>query len=253
MNNSYRLFQLIEKGVHGTKVCEGRVMERLLDGPIRSSGVYDEVVRERKVDLPPDPRPRTRKYHNVDIFCKNDDEMLIFAYNSKGKSFNNTESAESLLTEYLKYKKAIETEFPHYSVIYAVLKDEYDPNDKKMTKYHFLNENGIPVYNTQARLEMRYNVNDYEHVIDMRRKEMVIHLLRNRILNLGLSKEEIISVLFAPDPDPQQLAAPDPDPQQLAAPDPAPAPDPDPDPAPAPAPEEAQECAPPTPLTQLTM
>ena len=103
----YTLFQKLEKAVHGTKICEGKILQKLLFDAINSSqNLYTEVSHEKSINLNPTD-PNHRKIHRVDIFCRSEPDKIIWAYNSKGKSFNNTESQELLLAEYLHYMEKI--------------------------------------------------------------------------------------------------------------------------------------------------
>ena len=94
---TYNNLQKIEKAIHGTKICEGHIIERLIYTIARGSGRYDEVSNGKEISMiKKDRKKGDRKKHKVDIFCKNDNPPKIWAHNSKGKSFNNTESPESL-------------------------------------------------------------------------------------------------------------------------------------------------------------
>ena len=42
---------------------------------------------------------------------------------------------------------------------YIILKDEYDAGDPRMNVYHYLNEKGVRVYNTEEYLYNRYDIN----------------------------------------------------------------------------------------------
>ena len=92
------------------------------------------------------------------------------AYNSKGKSFNNTESPLGLLQEYNRYLDAIRALYPEYDVTYAIGKDEYNPNDNRNSKYVYLNNNGIPVYNTMQHLQTAYNIDFNQINIDRQQR-----------------------------------------------------------------------------------
>ena len=191
----YDVFQKMEKVVHGTKICEGNTWQHLIYEVVSNCHVFNIVSAEQPIPLNPE-NPQHRKTHKVDIYCQDDDNKLIFAFNSKGKSFNNTESQESLLNEYLTYKRAIERQFPDYKVVYAILKDEYSANDKKLGKYHFLHVNGIPVYNTAEYLQATFHVSSV--AIEAKRKEIVIQTLRKRMIESGVSLEELIELIAAP-------------------------------------------------------
>jgi hypothetical protein len=190
---SYAELQSLGRVVHGTKICEGNIWEDLLFQVIRDTGRFTEVTHSKPITLNLQAAKGARKTHKVDIFCKDDLSKKIFAFNSKGKSFNNTESADSLLSEYSTYKKAIELAYPGFTVVYAVLKDEYDAADAKMSKYNFLEANGIPVYNSAAYIKTTFGIST--EAIETKRQSMVMALLKQRFKESGLSIEQVTSML----------------------------------------------------------
>ena len=191
---SYTELQLLGRVVHGTKICEGNIWEDLLFQVIRDTGRFSEVSHGKPITLNPSNQTKgARKTHKVDIFCKHDGDKKIFAFNSKGKSFNNTESADSLLSEYSSYKKAIELAYPGFSVVYAVLKDEYDASDAKMSKYNFLEANGIPVYNSASYIKTTFGIST--EAIEAKRQTMVMALLKQRFKGSGLTLEQVSGML----------------------------------------------------------
>ena len=190
----YDRFQAMERVVHGTKICEGNVWQHLIYETIAQSGAFNIVEEEKRVSLNADHQTH-RQTHRVDIWCQDDEHRRIFAFNSKGKSFNNTESQEGLLAEYARYKHAIEVAWPNYEVTYAVLKDEYSPSDPKLGKYHFLTANGIPVYNTADYLQTTFGLSSVE--MEARRRAMVIEILRKRMREAGVSLTDLCELVSA--------------------------------------------------------
>jgi len=191
---SYAALQSLGRVVHGTKICEGNIWQRLIYELILGTARFTDVLYEHPIPLNPTNQAKgVRKTHKVDIFCKHDADKKIFAFNSKGKSFNNTESADSLLSEYTSYKKAIELAYPGFSVVYAVLKDEYDAADGKMTKYNFLEANGIPVYNSASYIKDTFGIST--EAIEGKRQSMVMALLKQRFKESGLSIQQVSSML----------------------------------------------------------
>lgn len=191
---SYAALQLLGHVVHGTKICEGNIWQRLIYQLILDTARFTEVLYEHPIPLNPTNQAKgVRKTHKVDIFCKDDLSKKIFAFNSKGKSFNNTESADSLLSEYTSYKKAIELAYPGYTVVYAVLKDEYDAADAKMSKYNFLEANGIPVYNSASYIKTTFDIST--EAIEAKRQTMVMALLKQRFKESGLTLEQVSEML----------------------------------------------------------
>jgi hypothetical protein len=182
----YAKFQSLVHVVQGTKICEGSIWETLLFEAVEATKRFTSVVHGQPIAL---LAGGSRKNHKVDIFCKDDTKKEIYAFNSKGKSFNNTESGESLLAEYKGYKTAIVSAFPGYSVVYAILKDEFDPTDGKMVKYNFLAANGIPVYNTANYLQTTLGVST--EAIETARQEKTLALLKSRFTEAGLTAEDL--------------------------------------------------------------
>ena len=189
----YSALQTLGRVVHGTKICEGNIWEALLFEVIRDTGRFAEVTHGKPITLNLQAAKGARKTHRVDIFCKDDLDKKILAFNSKGKSFNNTESADSLLSEYTSYKKAIELAYPGYTVVYAVLKDEFDPADGKMSKYNYLAANGIPVYNSAAYIKETFGIST--EVIEVKRQSMVMDLLKQRFSESGLTLQQVTAML----------------------------------------------------------
>ena len=100
------------------------------------------------------------------------DEKVVTAINSKGKSFNNTKSEDSELSEYEWYIDALKKQYPNKEVRYIILKDEYDAGDPRMNVYHYLNEKGVRVYNTEEYLYNRYDICFAE--LERRRQERAV-------------------------------------------------------------------------------
>lgn len=197
---SYATLQLLGRVVHGTKIKEGVIWEDLIFQAIRDTGRFSEVSHGKPITLPllatNEIKKGARKSHRVDIFCKDDTKKEIFAFNSKGKSFNNTESNESFLAEYNRYKKGVELAYPGFSVVYAVLKDEYDAADGKMTKYNYLEANGIPVYNSASYMNEALGIStEVIEGIEGKRQSMVMALLKQRFKDSGLTVEQVTSIL----------------------------------------------------------
>jgi hypothetical protein len=186
----YAMFQELVGVFQGAKIQEGNVWEKLIYEVVRDAGRYSMVANGFPVLLLHDEEKKgARKNHKVDIFCKDDDKMVIHAYNSKGKSFNNTESPESLCKEYQLYKASIEHAHPGYAVTYAILKDEYDCKDGKMSKYKYLEANGIPVFNTKTYLMEEYGISTDE--IEKKRQMRTIELVQERFKKTGITQEQL--------------------------------------------------------------
>tara|TARA_B100001094_G_C18114939_1_gene763405 strand:- start:299 stop:970 length:672 start_codon:yes stop_codon:yes gene_type:complete len=176
LNQAVKVFQ-------GTKIIEGFIIQRIIYEILRDSGKYDTVSEEYPIPLNPDD-PKKRKTHKVDIFCIDEKNKLIDAFNSKGASFNNTKSQENDLAEYNKYKDAIKRKYPEYTVQYSILKDKYDPCEKKYkAKCDYLSQHGIKHYCTQTFL-MEFGLSKQQ--FEIIRKERVYNKLKERIQEANL-------------------------------------------------------------------
>ncbi len=147
----------------------GNIFQNEIYKVVKDSGKYEEVIEEHPIEI----SNSSRKKHKVDIFCKNKNKII--AINSKGKSFNNTESAESKLQEYNLYLIGIQEKYPEIpkeNITYIILKDEYSPFNSKMSTYHYLNSKGIRVYNTEKYLEDNFNC-DFKQ-LEKRRQEKAV-------------------------------------------------------------------------------
>tara|TARA_Y100001970_G_scaffold166277_1_gene203343 strand:+ start:3106 stop:3804 length:699 start_codon:yes stop_codon:yes gene_type:complete len=175
----------------GMKICEGFITQDIIYNIIKNSNKYDQVYQEFKIPLNPDDSKK-RKHHKVDILCINNKDKVVDAYNSKGASFNNTQSQENDLAEFNKYKEAIKNKYPGHEVNYSILKDNYDKNDPKYKlKCEYLSNNGINHYNTQGFLKNKFNNPNFEKI---RRKQVAIKLqARIRERGLPITLKQLIS------------------------------------------------------------
>lgn len=188
----YKIFKKLVSICHGSVNISGGIkFQNLIYDYISASNVHQNVYSEYPVTLINQTGEEDRKTHHVDILCEETD--LILAYNSKGKSFNNTETGHSLLQEYRHYKKSLEQQFPEKTVEYIILKDEYNPSSSKMSKYNYLAKHGIPVYNTKQYLIHNYNV-DFDAIED-KRQEKAVARCREKFLKNGVTEEELNTVL----------------------------------------------------------
>ncbi len=167
--NKYELLRNIARISHANiNIKGGNYFQDEIFKAIRDSENHVEVTQEHPIPL--QGSQNKRKHHKVDILVV--DEDMVTAINSKGKSFNNTKSEDSELKEYQWYIDALKKEYPEKSVRYIILKDGYDTQDTQMNVYHYLNENGVRVHNTEEYLLDKYNVNFEE--LDRRRQERAV-------------------------------------------------------------------------------
>jgi hypothetical protein len=188
----YQIFKKLVSICHGSVNISGGIkFQNLIYNSISDSNKHDNVYHEYAVSLIKETGEEDRSEHKVDILCEDSD--VVLAHNSKGKSFNNTETGYGLLQEYRNYKKALEKEFPGKKVEYIILKDEYNPNDSKMVKYNYLAKHGIPVYNTKQYLTDNYGV-DFD-VIEDERQKRAVKRCRDTFAKNAISEEELNTVL----------------------------------------------------------
>jgi len=167
--NNYELLRAIARITHANiNIKGGNYFQDEIFMAIRDSEKHVSVTQEHPIPLR-NPSKK-RKHHHVDILVV--DEEHVTAINSKGKSFNNTKSEDSELSEYEWYIDALKKQYPNKEVRYIILKDEYDAGDPRMNVYHYLNEKGVSVYNTEEYLYNRYDICFAE--LERRRQERAV-------------------------------------------------------------------------------
>lgn len=151
---------------HGkVNISGGNVFQHEIFLAIKNSGKHDEVHEDYRILLVGDGK---RKYHKVDILIV--DKDTVIAINSKGKSFNSTDTEDAKLNDIKLFTKSIQKVFPNKKVVYQFLKDEY--GTKKISPYEYFEKKGVPVYNTEKYLVEHYNI-DFDALEKRRQKECV--------------------------------------------------------------------------------
>ena len=151
---------------HGKiNISGGNIFQHEIYKAIKKSGKHEEVYEEYPIPLVGNGK---RKHHKVDILIV--DEDIVIATNSKGKSFNNTDSEDAKLSDTKLFIKSIQKKFPNHKVVYQYFKDEY--GTKKIPLYEYFEKNGIPVYNTEDYLIEHYGI-DFDALEERRQKECV--------------------------------------------------------------------------------
>lgn len=182
----YELLRNIARITHANiNIKGGNYFQDEIYKVMRDSGKHSSVSQEAK--LPLHTPTAKRKNHHIDILVV--DDSIVKAYNSKGKSFNNTSSEDSHLKEYQWYISALKKQYPHKKVTYIILKDEYDVNDKSMNVYHYLNANGVSVYNTEEYLIDNYGI-DFG-ALETRRQERAVLECEKVMLQEGYNISKI--------------------------------------------------------------
>jgi hypothetical protein len=182
----YDLLRTLARITHSNiNIKGGNIFQHEIYLEILASNKHQSVNHEFKIPLRM-PSKR-RKHHHVDILTV--DEHSVRAINSKGKSFNNTKSEDSELDEYNWYVNAIKKQYPDKKVTYIIFKDEYKRNDSKMSVYHYLNDNGILVYNTEEYMIENYGI-DF-NALEQRRQETCVKLCEKFLEEGGFDVEKI--------------------------------------------------------------
>ena len=185
----YRRMKKLCAILHGSvNISGGLKFQRLIYEAILASGKHINVEHEFPVKLPKETGEEDRGKHKIDILC-DDGGDVILALNSKGKSFNSTETGYTLLTEYRRYKKGIENKFPGKTVEYVILKDEYDSSHPNMSKYNYLVDRGIPVYNTEKYLIDNYGI-DFATLEDTRQR-LAVAKCRAKFAEFGIGEDTV--------------------------------------------------------------
>lgn len=187
--DKYKLLRALARITHANiNIKGGNYFQDEIFQVILDSNKHDSVTQEHPVPLR-NPNKK-RKHHHVDILCVDTDSVT--AINSKGKSFNNTKSEDSETAEYQWYISALEQQYPGKKVSYIILKDEYDLKDSRMNVYHYLNENGIKVYNTEEYVN-QYGVDFVE--LDRRRQERAVVECEKVLLEEGFDVEKLYETI----------------------------------------------------------
>jgi len=186
----YQLLRTLARITHANiNIKGGNYFQDEVYDAVLASGKHKTVTQEHR--LPLRKPTKKRKEHHIDILIVEDDYVL--AINSKGKSFNNTKSEDSELGEYRWYLNALKKEYPNKDVKYIIFKDEYDPSDSKMNAYHYLNANGISVYNTEEYMVSNYNT-DFD-ALEQRRQDRAVAACEKVLREEGFSVEKIYETL----------------------------------------------------------
>ena len=170
MKTEYELLKALAAVSHGkVNIAGGNVFQHEIFLAIKESGKHKEVYEEYPIAL----LSGERKTHKVDILIV--DEDSVTAINSKGKSFNSTDSEDAKVGDVKKFTAAIEKAFPGKQVTYQFLKDEY--GSKRIKLYEYFEQQGIPVFNTEDYLIRNYDTNFTE--LEQRRQTQCVQLFKD--------------------------------------------------------------------------
>ena len=168
IEDQYRLGKRIAALSHGQiNIAGGNIFQHEIFVAIKESGKHNDVKEEYKVKL---VNPGKRKFHKVDILVVDDD--IVLCSNSKGKSFNNTDSEDAKLGDVRHFIQSVQAVYPDKKVVYQFLKDEWYDGKKGQELYDYLKEEGVPVYNTEEYLKDNYGI-DFDAIEIRRQTECV--------------------------------------------------------------------------------
>ena len=181
--NKFTFWKEVAAISHGkVNISGGNVFQHEIYLAIKESGKHKEVYEEYKIPLVDKGK---RKNHKVDILTVDDD--IVIATNSKGKSFNATDSEDAKLNDVKHFIRSIQKKFPNKKVIYQFFKDEFVSG--KIALYDYFVENGVPVYNTERYLIDNYDI-DFD-ALEQRRQTECIRRAEEAWKNAGYNLEKL--------------------------------------------------------------
>ena len=152
MKTDYELLKALAVDAHRKmNICGGTILQHQLFLHIKASGKHQEVYEEYPVPL---VQANSRKKHKQDILIIDGDNVI--GINSKGASFNNTNSYTSELNDAILFKQSLQALFPDKKVTYMFLKEKYVRGKGKTSKYDQFQDDGFPVYNTEDYINEQY-------------------------------------------------------------------------------------------------
>ena len=183
MNNKFELLKELAAITHGKiNIAGGNVFQHEIFLAIKESGKHNEVYEEYAIPLVDKGK---RKNHKVDILIVDDDTVI--ATNSKGKSFNSTDSEDAKLRDVQHFIRSIQAQFPDKKVIYQFFKDEFVSG--KIALYDYFAENDVPVYNTERYLVDNYGI-DF-NALEQRRQKECVRRCEEELSKVGYNVEEL--------------------------------------------------------------
>ena len=183
MNSKFELLKELAAITHGKiNIAGGNVFQHEIYLAIKESGKHNKVYEEYSIPLVDKGK---RKHHKVDILTVDDD--MVIATNSKGKSFNSTDSEDAKLNDVKHFIRSIQKQFPNKKVIYQFFKDEFVSG--KISLYDYFVENGVPVYNTERYLIDNYGI-DFD-ALEQRRQKECVRRCEDALNNAGYNVKEL--------------------------------------------------------------
>tara|TARA_B100000131_G_scaffold261001_1_gene256982 strand:- start:283 stop:849 length:567 start_codon:yes stop_codon:yes gene_type:complete len=182
--NKFAFWKEVAAISHGkVNISGGNVFQHEIYLVIKESGKHNEVYEEKKIPL----LSGKRQNHKVDILIVDDDNVI--AINSKGKSFNNTDSPDAKLSDVKHFIQSIQAVYPDKKVVYQFLKDEWYSGKKGQELFDYFAENDVPVYNTERYLIDNYDI-DFD-ALEQRRQTECIRRAEEAWKNAGYNLEKL--------------------------------------------------------------
>ena len=158
MKSEFQVFKTLAVDAHRKmNICGGTILQHQLFLHIKASGKHQEVHEDYPVRI---VKANSRKTHKQDILIIDGDNVI--GINSKGASFNNTNSFTSELSDAKIFNESVQAMFPDKKVTYMYLKENYVRGKGKTKKYDQFQDNGFPVYDTASYINENYG--DYMQV-----------------------------------------------------------------------------------------
>ena len=180
--NKFAFWKEVAAISHGkVNISGGNVFQHEIYLAIKESGKHNEVYEEYKIPL----IEGKRKTHKVDILIIDDDTVI--GTNSKGKSFNSTDTEDAKLNDVKHFVRSMQKKFPNKKVIYQFFKDEFVSG--KIALYDYFAENGVPVYNTERYLIDNYGT-DFD-ALELRRQTECIRRAEEAWKNAGYDLDKL--------------------------------------------------------------
>ncbi len=171
VKTEYELLKDLARIAHSkVNICGGTIQQHQLFLYINASGKHLEVHEEYPIPLVlSEGEECSRKTHKQDILVVDEHEVL--AINSKGASFNNTNSFTSELSDAKIFRNSVQALFPGKKVTYMYIKENYVRGKGKTKKYDQFADAGFTVVDAKTYIDENYG--DYS-IVQRNREQAVV-------------------------------------------------------------------------------
>ena len=188
MKTDYELLKELAVDAHRKmNICGGTILQHQLYLHIKASGKHQEVHEDYPVPI---VKANSRKTHKQDILIIDGDNVIGF--NSKGASFNNTNSFTSELNDAKLFKESLQALFPDKNVTYGFLKEKYVRGKTATKKYDQFEDNGFPVYNTEDYINEHYGEFDS---VQRGREQQMVDGFKDALVEKRIDYDSLLQVL----------------------------------------------------------